>query len=259
VSKEQLLPPSGSLRFDAVNPIFENGKYKLYSINDLNLSKTNMLPSSKEFLTATRIAFRGNLTLVDKLNGRIYFNNTSGGIYPADEGEVIIHMNSSIENEENNIIALAPLINVHGDIILNDMKSTWGYFSEIKCTAEKLIISGNISFRIFNSFKSRIYMESFVYEGKYIAVPFPTYLRPDYAKEQIKNYLKTNHISPLGAMTTPLGILWALVIILVIIFLVRRQAYYKVSNFVKKAISAADYKFVGSYVDKSDVSCVTYR
>jgi hypothetical protein len=194
---------------DAVNPIFENGKYKLYSINDLNLSKTNILPSSKEFLTVTKIAFRGNLTLADKLNGKIYLNNASGEIYPADEGKVIIRMNSSIENnEENNIIALAPLINVEGDMILNDMKSTWGYFSEIKCTAEKLIISGNISFRIFNSFKSRIYMESFVYRGKYMAVPFPTYLRPDYAKEQIKNYLKTNYISPLSAMTTPPGILW---------------------------------------------------
>jgi hypothetical protein len=197
-----------SYAIDITTPIFENDKYKLYSINDLNLSKTNLLPSSKEFLTTTKIAFRGDLTLVDKFNGKIYLNNTSGEICPLDEGKVIIHMNPPIENTESNIIALTPSINVKGNITLSDMKSTWGYFSEIKCAAEKLTMSGNISFRIFNSFKSRIYIESFVYKGKYVAFPFPIYLRSDYAKEQIKNYFKTNYISPLSAVATPLGIVW---------------------------------------------------
>jgi len=202
---------------DTINPIFENNKYKLYSINQFKLSKTDLLPSSNKFLTTTRIAFRGDLTLVDKLNGKIYLNNTSGEIRPINKGKVIIHVNSSIENTESNIIALTPSINVKGNITLSDMKSTWGYFSEIRCSAEKLTISGNTSFRIFNSFESRIYIESFMYTGKYKAFPFPTYLRPDYTKEQIKNYLKTNYVSPLSAVATPLGIIWTIIVATVLL------------------------------------------
>lgn len=198
-------------------PIFENSKYKLYSINDLNLSKTNLLPSSKEFLTTTEIDFKGSLTLVDKLNRKIYLSNTSGEICPANEGKVIIHLNSPSENTENNIIVLTPSITIKGNITLSGMRSTWGYFYEIKCFAEKLTISGTTSFQIFNSFKSRIYIESFVYTGKYVAFPFPIYLRPDYAKEQIKNYFKTNYISPLSAVATPLGIIWTSIVIAVLL------------------------------------------
>jgi len=204
-------------KINTSTPIFENGKYKLYSINQLNLPKVNLLSSSKEFLTATRIAFKGDLILEDELNGKIYLTNTSGEICPLDEGKVIIHLNSSINNVGNNIIALTPSINIKGNVTLNDMKSTWRYFYEIRCSAEKLIISGKVSFKVFNSFTNIIYMESFTYSGKYIALPFPSYLRPDYAKEQIKDYLRDNNVDPLSVITSVYGILWHFTIIVLLL------------------------------------------
>jgi len=208
-----------SYAIDIATPIFENDKYKLYSINQLNLSKANLLPNSNKFLTTTRIAFKGDLTLVDTLNGKIYLNNTSGDICPLKEGKVIVHVKSSIENIESSIITLTPSINVKGNITLSDMKSSWGYFDEIMCTAEKITIDGNTSFRIFNSFESRIYMESFVYTGKYAAFPIPTYLRPDYAKEQIEDYYRVNYVDPLSTVATPLGTTWTIIIVVALLII----------------------------------------
>ncbi|MDI6846753.1 MAG: LamG domain-containing protein [Candidatus Bathyarchaeia archaeon] len=199
-----------------VNPIFSNDKYELYSLSEMNLSKTDLLPSSQDFLTAERITFIGNLTLVDELNGRIYLNNTNGEVNPIDEGKVLINTKLR-SNETMNIMAMTPLINIKGNVTLIKMKSSWGYFSEIYCIAEKLTISGEASFKIFNTFGGRLFMDSIAYIGTYEAVPFPDFLRQDYAKEMIERYWQTNYVDPVKAIASPFGIVWTLIIAIILV------------------------------------------
>ena len=115
-----------------IDPIFSNNKYEVYSISQLKLSKTNLLPTSDDFLTAEIVAFEGNLTLVDDLNGRIDLNYIYGEIHPVDEGRVVVHSRYSLNNMTNKITALTPLIIIEGNLTLFNMKSSWEYFKEIR-------------------------------------------------------------------------------------------------------------------------------
>jgi hypothetical protein len=105
------------------------------------------------------------------------------------------------------------------------MKSTWRYFSEIKCSAKKLVIIGSVSFNIFNSFKERIYLENFNYSGKYKAYPFPLYLRPDYARNQIDRYYQVNNIDVFNVISSSPGIIWTVAVVLSNVYLCLRRVY----------------------------------
>jgi hypothetical protein len=204
-----------------VKPIFENRKYRLYSIESLNLTETE-LPSSRNFITVRKIVFHGNLVVQDYQNNRISsFSNVKGEIYPLNKGVVIFNINTS----ENTLLLIKPYIYINGNITFIDMKSSWGYFSEIRCSAEKLVIIGNVSFNIFNSFKERIYLENFNYSGKYKVYPFPLYLRPDYARSQIDKYYQTNNIDVFNVISSPLGIIWTAVVMFSSAYSCLRQVY----------------------------------
>ncbi|MEM4677487.1 MAG: hypothetical protein QXY55_06320 [Candidatus Korarchaeota archaeon] len=199
-----------------VYPIFSNSKYMLYSLSQLNLSETRLLPSSNDFLTAKIIILEGDLSLMDE-NDTYVLRDVKGEILPLGEGNVLVKVRLINNNMTLNITATAPTIKIKGNITLVAMKSTWGYFREIRCSAERLIISGESLFKIFNTFENRIYIESFNFDGKYKAYPFPTYLRQDYAKEMIERYWKNNHENPLDVLTSPPGIVWTLIIIVVLL------------------------------------------
>jgi hypothetical protein len=202
---------------NAIDPIFANNKYKLYSVSQLDLSKTDLLPRSSDFLTAEEIVFDGDLTYTDKLNNTVHIQNASVEIHPSDDGIVTLSMRSS-SNATSNTTILTPLIHLAGNVTLVQMKSTWKYFLDSSCIADKITISGEISFQVFNTVKNRIYMESFSYKGKYVAFPLPTYLRPDNAEEQIDSYLQTNYVNPLKTITSNFGILWTILIAIVLFF-----------------------------------------
>ncbi|MHA1362065.1 MAG: hypothetical protein ACTSP1_05905 [Candidatus Freyarchaeota archaeon] len=91
VSKES--PPSTnsylSNAIKTINPFFANAKYELYSLSQLNLSKTELLPSSNKFLTAENITFRGDVSWIDD-NGTMFLHNVDGKIYPVNNCKVII-------------------------------------------------------------------------------------------------------------------------------------------------------------------------
>lgn len=200
----------------AINPVFKNSKYMLYLLSQFNLSETSLLPNSKDFLTVDKIIFEGNLTLMDE-NDIYNLYNSKGEILPLGEGNILVKAQLA-NGAKLNFTATISTIKIRGNLTLIKMKSTWGYFREIKCSAERIIISGESSFKIFNTFKNRIYIESFNYDGKYKAYPFPTYLRQDYAKEMIEYYWKVNHENPLDVLTSPYGIVWTLIIIVLIVY-----------------------------------------
>lgn len=210
----------GSYLLDSLSslqPIFDNDKYALYSIDQLNLSTTYLLPKSKDFLTAEKIVFDGNITIIDDSNSIINMQNTQGEIYPIDEGRILISIRSD-DNVLNNIVVLTPHLSFNGNVTLVKMKSTWGYFFESHCNAEKITISGQTFFEIFNTVKNRIYLETFSYEGEYTVFPFPEYLRPDYAKEMIKNYIKTNYVDHAKTVASISGAIWTLIIVVLLFF-----------------------------------------
>jgi hypothetical protein len=113
-----------------------------------------------------------------------------------------------------------PIVTIMGNLTLNGMKSTWGYFDEIKCFADKLTIYGGASFKVFNSFESRIYIELFSYYGNYYSLPIPQFLSQSYAKQQIERYLRANYVDPLQILTTPTGTLWTITIIVILLIVV---------------------------------------
>ncbi|MBS7281383.1 MAG: LamG domain-containing protein [Candidatus Freyarchaeota archaeon] len=113
--------------------------------------------------------------------------------------------------------SLTPIVTIVGTLTLNKMRSTWGYFDEIKCFADNLTISGGASFRIFNSFETRIYIELFSYCGGYNSFPIPQFLSQPYAKQQIERYMRANYVSPLQILTTPMGTLWTITIIAILL------------------------------------------
>ena len=202
---------------NAIAPIFANNKCKLYSLSQLNLTKTDMLPTSNDFLTAEEIIFNGDLTYTDKLNNTVHIQDVNGEIRPSDNGMVTFTVRSSY-NATSDTTVLAPFIHLVGNITLIEMKSTWKYFASSGCIADKITISGEASFQVFNTVKNRIYTESFSYKGKYTASPLPDSLRPDNAKELINSYLQTNYVDPLKTITSNFGILWTMLIAIVLFF-----------------------------------------
>jgi hypothetical protein len=196
-----------STMISKIPPIFENGKYKLYSISGFDLNATE-LPTSMGFITTSRIVFYGNLTIRDNYHGTVSFRKVKGEIYPIGDGKIKLIVNLS----KNALFLDKPFIHIEGNLTLIDMKSTWTYFHELQCNAKRLVINGNVSFYVFNSFKERIYLEDFSYSGKYKAEPFPQYLRPDYAREQINSYFRTNNIDFFNVLTSPLGMIWTLIL-----------------------------------------------
>lgn len=198
-------------------PLFSNRKYAIYPISQSNLSCIDRVSILQDFITAEMILLNGNLTLIDKSGDKFIFKNIRGKIYPIGKGDILIDL--LINNNITSIIMNNPTIKFMGNLTLIEMKSTWGYFREIRCNAGKLIILGEVSFKIFSTVKRRIYMKSFVYTGKYYAYPLPTYLCKVHAKEQIKKYLKANSVTPIDVLSTFQGKIWTLIFLFFVIFL----------------------------------------
>jgi len=239
-----------------IDPIFANEKYVVYSLQQLNFSKTSLLPSSTDFITVKKILFNGNLTLRDELNNTITIQNAKGEIYPVDEGEIQINAKCANNVTINNVKFLTPHVNLSGNITLIEMKSTWGYFSESFCTANKIVISGHVSFKIFNTVKNRIYLESFSYKGQYTAFPFPTYFRPDYAKKMVELYLQANYVDPVKVIQTTLGIIWTMIIIIVLMLTLFPSKIIQTFHLIQKRIFKITTNNVHSknYVRNGDVA-----
>ena len=218
VAKQQP-PPSCLLAtmLAKTNPIFRNSKYELYLTSQLDLQSTNLLPASNVFLTVKKIEFVGEIKIRDEYGSMTILKEARGEILPIGEGYAKVIINSLKNNTENIVIIAKSLIEIDGNITFYNLKSTWRLFEEIKCSAEKLTIRGWVSFKIFNTFDTRIYAEKFAYNGKYEAFPQPTYLRPDYAKEQIKHYFKVNHIEPLAVIMSHYGIMLTFIITITLI------------------------------------------
>ena len=170
--------------------------------------------------------FEGSITLSDNLTTRS-FNNVNGEVYPLGDGKVSIKISSQLKGNITNIIASTPSMNLQGKITLIGVRSTWGYFYEFDCEAERMVILGNISSKIFNTVKSRIYMEQFSYVGKIEAYPAPQYLRSDYARKQITDYLNINYVDPMEVVRSPAGLIWSLIIVIVFIAELRMRSYRK--------------------------------
>ncbi len=209
---------------NSANPLFTNSKYTLYGLDQINLSKTEMLPNSDDFLTVEKMEFDGNLKLTDSSGKVTVINAARGEIFPMDDGKILVRV-QQLDNQTNNIVSTTPLIELDGNVSLFNMKSTWGYFYEIRCTTERLSISGKVSMNIFNSFKSRLYIDPFEYAGEYEAYPYPEYLRQDYAKNQILEHYEVNHVDPIKVVSSSLGITWTLIIIIasILIFLLEKR------------------------------------
>ena len=199
-----------------ITPIFENDKYKLYSVNQLSLLKTD-LPNSDNFITAEEITFKGDINYKDNLNQLVQIQNTTGAIYPLDNGSAIISTQSLGNTITNNTI-LTPTINIIGNVTLVEMKSTWGYFESIGGIADQLSMSGQTSFKLFNTFTNRIYMENFSYTGTYTASPPPTSLSSYNSKEIITAYLQSGYVNPLRTITSNLGLLWTFLVAIILFF-----------------------------------------
>jgi hypothetical protein len=98
------------------------------------------------------------------------------------------------------------------------MKSTWGYFKNIGCIADKVTLSGQTSFQVFNTFKNRIYIENFSYKGTYTSTPPPTSLSSYNGKEIINSYLQSNYVDPLRIITSNVGLFWTFLISIILFF-----------------------------------------
>ena len=103
------------------------------------------------------------------------------------------------------------------------MRSSWGYFSEIRCFAERLVMTGNVSFKVFNSFEDRIYIEQFSLIGGYIAYPFSQSLRKDIFRIQMQQYISANYISPVEVILSMPGLIWATLVLVSTTILIRRE------------------------------------
>jgi len=162
-------------------------------------SIADLLLNAKENLTIARGLAGYTNGIIDET--RIYNRSLS-----ADE--VFDHYAKGFTKYES----ITPTITIIGSLTLNKMKSTWGYFNELKCRSDKLTIFGGVLFKIFNTFGNRIYMESFSYYGNYNAFPTPQWLSQPHIKQQIERYMKCNYVSPLQILTTPIGTLWTITI-----------------------------------------------
>lgn len=215
VSKDN--PPSNESylanAIKSISPVFSNIRYEVYLVSQLNLSATNLLPSSRDFLTAEKIVFNGALSLVDSLNGLICMDNIKGEIHPVENGEVLIIVESQ-NGENTNITAQTPFISITGKLTMIKMKATPKYFEEIGSSAEQLTIYGTSTFVIFNTFEDRAYMEYLAYKGIYGRFPIPSDFLLNHAsvnnikKLQIEYYLSVNNANPIEALTNPIGIVW---------------------------------------------------
>jgi hypothetical protein len=202
---------------NTVNPIFSNSKYKLYSLSQFNLTKTDLLPKSNNFVTAEQIAFDGDLTYTDNLNNTVHIQNANGDIYPLDNGLVTFSVQYS-PNETSNTTVLTPYITINGNITLINMKSTWKYFLDSDCIADKIIISGQTSFQIFNTVKNRIYIDPFNYKGQYVSYPLMDSLTPSNAKRLMGDYLSYDYVNPLKTIMSNFGIIWTVLIAFILFF-----------------------------------------
>jgi len=235
------LPTDSHLSYaiSEAKPIFITGEYKLYSLDQLNLDETTMLPVSGDFLTAETIIFNGNISFTDNNNYSTSLQNANGTIYPIDNGEVIFNIQTQNSNQIETSTVLTPEINIVGNVTLIKMKATWKYFYDSDCIADKIEISGKTSFQIFNSFTNRIYMDPFSYNGQYQAFPSVGYLRPDNAKELMNHYSVTHNIDLSETILSVLGIVWTITIgVFGFIILVKPKAFI----FVRFGFSKDDPK-----------------
>ncbi|MCJ7770411.1 hypothetical protein MUP37_02415, partial [Candidatus Bathyarchaeota archaeon] len=162
-------------------------------------------------MTAESIIFAGNLTLEDAEHNVQNFHNARGKIMSIDSGKVSLYMKSEGSNVSGSIL-ISPHISVERTLNLMKMKSTWGIFQEIGCIADNITITGATSFDVFNSMNNRTYIQSFRYAGAYTSNPFPPDLSQNYARTHIDNYLVENNVDLLEVMTSPIALVWTLII-----------------------------------------------
>jgi hypothetical protein len=128
-------------------------------------------------------------------------------------------------NSSKSMISIGSAITINGNVSFINMKSSWEYFRQISCIADDLTVSGEIAFTVADSYDLRVYIINLTYSGYFNAVPEPTYLRTDYVKNQINNYLDSNYISPLEVILTPVGAFWVILNLICLFILLKRIKY----------------------------------
>jgi hypothetical protein len=220
---------------ERIEPIFNNEKYKVYLFSDMNASKTSTL-NTTGFLTFEKLAINGNITIKNELNSQIDYKNGEFTVYSDNDGKCMVNVWQNGTKTEN-LTVMTPNITVEGNMSFVKMKSSWTYFKEIKCMADNLIISGKVSFGVQNTFDTRVYAINFSYSGNYTAYPEPDSLRIDYIRTQIKEFQNENYISPWSVVTSPSGVIWTIIIVLLLVFCILRTQRFRFSiKFHKKIV-----------------------
>lgn len=202
----------------STQPVFSNNKYEVYELSSMNLPQTALL-NTTGFLTFEHITIRGNLTLNDKLNGQLNYVNGEFIMSTGDNGTCVLTVTQQ-GTVVKNVTTLTPTVTINGDISFLDMKSSWGYFTQISCMSDNLTISGTTSFNVANTFANRVYAINLSYSGHYVSYPEPDYVRADYLRTQIDDYYAHTYISPWSIILTPIGIFWAFVNVFLLIFFI---------------------------------------
>ena len=195
--------------FEKVSLIFENKKYRLIHIPYDVLKSPLVLPSTRDFLIVSKILFNNSKVEVRGRQGK-YLE------YPL--------CNGSIESVSNNYISIClkkgkdikrltfylPTILLEGEIALVDLISEKRLTETKTLTLPLLSIEGVVSFNVISTFRQRIYLGNFTYEGG-------LYPREYSFKRLVDKYILINDISILNVISHSMGLIWTSTIIIIII------------------------------------------
>ncbi|MGE5533258.1 MAG: hypothetical protein ACM3UN_02785 [Bacillota bacterium] len=222
VPKSLSLPASGFLAssLNTAAPVLNNEKYLVYSVSELNASQTTPLDTSG-FLAFDELIVHGSIAVKD-LNGSSVFVNGDYNITTGDNGTVWFSSNSG--DIARNFTSFKPSVSIEGIASFIGMKSSWTYFREIGCVADNLTISGSVSFKVANTFSTRVYTSDFQYSGPFSVYPPKDNLDPNTIREQIDTYFGLVNISLLTLMVTPFGFLWSIINLVLLCAVWRKDA-----------------------------------
>ena len=121
--------------------------------------------------------------------------------------------------------ALISEVKIEGETTLINMRSTWNYFPETMNVAQKVVIHGEVHFKVLNTFgNKRLYITSFENVGNYEIYPKPWHVAESTAKLYIQEYVKMKDIPFLTVLKSPFGITWTIIcVVFFTIFTFRKK------------------------------------
>jgi len=121
-------------------------------------------------------------------------------------------------------------VHIEGQISLINFRASANYFPEARNLAQKIDISGSVSFNIINTFNdNRLYIGSLRYEGESKIYPEPWHMTSRVAKQSIQAYVTYTNISFLEILKEPYGLAWTILCFIFTIFTTIKKLRIKIS------------------------------